>query len=66
MVEIPSEYVLDSSDPEDLIKKIYPDFIKKYTDINYIKERVIISPLNVDVWTINKELNKLINSPEKH
>ena len=40
----------------DLIDNIYPDLITKYVDINYLKERAILTPLNKDSLDINSTL----------
>jgi meiotically up-regulated gene 157 (Mug157) protein len=47
---------MDSVNVDDLIDKIYPDFITKYDDPVYLSERAIIAGKHKECDPINKSL----------
>ncbi|XP_028096566.1 ATP-dependent DNA helicase PIF1-like [Camellia sinensis] len=54
-IQIPEKFVIKNGerDLHQLIDATYPDFINKYQDMSYLKERGILAPKNSDVDEIN-------------
>jgi ATP-dependent DNA helicase PIF1 len=56
-IQIPEELIFRPTSiddvPQQLIRRIYPDIENRYNDSEYILERTILTPRNVDVNTIN-------------
>ncbi|XP_028125694.1 uncharacterized protein LOC114322548 [Camellia sinensis] len=73
-IQIPEKFVIKNGerDLHQLIDATYPDFINKYQDMSYLKERGILAPKNSDVDEINSIMlsmlpgeMKIFNSADK-
>ena len=56
MVELPQELFIKSSSANDLVNEVFPNFIEKNQDINWIRNRAILCPTNAECTEINKIL----------
>jgi ATP-dependent DNA helicase PIF1 len=52
-IYIPDDLILPSQNINDLIHFIYPDLLIHFNNSQYLVERAILTPKNVDVYTIN-------------
>jgi hypothetical protein len=66
-IEIPDEFLLNAtSDKVSCITNIvYPELTSKYMDLEYLKERAILTPTNDVADMINNEIASLIPEQEK-
>ncbi|XP_071697343.1 uncharacterized protein [Rutidosis leptorrhynchoides] len=61
-IRIPDEFIIKSGDSpiEQIVEKIFPNFTQRQADENYLRERAILTPKNVDAAEINMHMfNKL-------
>ncbi|GJR98806.1 ATP-dependent DNA helicase PIF1-like protein [Tanacetum coccineum] len=61
-IQIPKKFIINSSgDPiEDIVAETYPNLIERQHDVEYLKDRAILTPRNDDVDEINTYMfNKL-------
>lgn len=56
---------IPSTSKEDLINKVFPDFLCNLANSDWLSERVILAPLNEDVTKINTTLSDLMPVPAK-
>lgn len=65
-VNIPPEYcnLEGSNSVENIVSKIFPDFLENYKDSKYISERAILTPTNQNVSYINSKIVELIPGEE--
>ena len=54
-IKIPHEYCIESSncDVNQLIDVVFPNLLRRYTDIDYLRERAILTPTNKVVDHVN-------------
>ncbi|VFQ87111.1 unnamed protein product [Cuscuta campestris] len=66
-IEIPQQHYIPghSTDMSTLIATTYPNFLEKWNDENYLKERAILTPLNTTAEDINQDMYKLLPGEEK-
>ncbi|XP_071699004.1 uncharacterized protein [Rutidosis leptorrhynchoides] len=59
-IQIPDEFIIKSDRPpiEAIVDTIFPNFINKQEDEDYLRERAILTPRNDDADEINKHMFK--------
>ena len=59
-IDLPSTLCVVVSSGEILIEKVFPNIVQKYTNHEWLSERVILIPKNVDVSLMNTEIQNRI------
>ncbi|XP_071704021.1 uncharacterized protein [Rutidosis leptorrhynchoides] len=63
-INIPEEFIVKSEKPpiEAIVDTVFPDFIQRHRDEDYLRERAILTPRNDDADQINKHMFKKLES----
>ena len=67
-VTIPDELLVHTNDDNKIgaiVSSVYPDFLNRYSDPNYLKERAILTPTNDAAELINEHVLSLLPTEEK-
>jgi hypothetical protein len=66
-IKIPNEFLLKPKDDKisSIVNVVYPDLEQKYMDLEYLRERAILTPTNDITGTINNHIVSLIPDEEK-
>ena len=68
VLTIPDELLVHTNDDNKIsaiVSSVYPDFLNRYSDPNYLKERAILTPTNDAAELINEHVLSLVPTEEK-
>lgn len=65
LIKLPKEICSTSTNVQQFIEEIYPDFINRYRDGKYLEKRMIVTPTNEYVREINAQLLAQLPGEEK-